>query len=66
MPVVTVVDAPADIAGIEVDGTRAIRAVRIERRRPEAAVGTDIEEIRVLPVTGSRKEYPIIRISGLL
>ena len=56
MPVVTVVVVPVDIVGIEVDVPRVVRVVRIERRRPVVAVRTRIVEIRVVPVTGSRKE----------
>ena len=66
MPVVTVVVVPADIAGIEADVPRAERVVRTERRRPVAAVGTDIVEIGIEPVTCGGKEYPIICVTGLL
>ena len=59
MPAVTVVVAPADTFGIEVDAPRAVRTVRTvrtERRRPVTAVGTGIAEIRVVPATGGGKE----------
>ena len=60
MPVVTVeAEAPVHTVGIEVDGPRDARIVRAARRRPVDAVGTHIVEIRVVPVTGSRKEYTV-------
>ena len=55
MPVSTVESFPAYTVGI-VDAPRAVRVVRIERRRPVEAVGTGIPEIRVDPVTGGGKE----------
>ena len=58
--------APVDTAGIEVEVPRVVRVVRIARRRPVAAVGTDIVETGTAPATCGGKEYPIIRISGLL
>ena len=47
------------MAGSEVEDPRASRIVHIERRRPVVAAGTRIEEIRAVPITGSRKEYTV-------
>lgn len=65
MPVVTVVVVPVDIVGIEVDVPRVVRVVRIERRRPVVAVGTDIVEIGVVPVTrGGKERLSADRLTG--
>lgn len=58
MPVVTVfVAAPEHMVVIEEDEPRAVRTVRIERRRPVAAEGTRTEENRA--ATSSGKEYTV-------
>ena len=65
MPVVTVVVVPVHIVGIEVDVPRVVRIVRIERRRPVVAVGTDIVEIGIVPVTcGGKERLSADRLTG--
>ena len=46
----------AHIAGIEVDTPRAIRAVRIEGRRPVGAIGARTGEAGGVPETSEGKE----------
>ena len=66
MAVIPVAAAPVDVARIEGHEGRAVRVVRIEGRRPIATAESDFHKAFVVPTTGSRKEYPIIRVTGLL
>ena len=61
MPDATRVEVPVQIGVIEEDAPRVARnaLIGIDRRRPVVAVGTRSDEIRVAPVTGSRKENAV-------
>jgi len=64
LTVVAVVVVRVVIAGIEVEVPGVVRIVRIERTGPIVAVTAHIVEVRIVTITGGRKETTEISYYG--